>query len=107
MKSNLRYENLRIAMEKIQNEREQEIGEHTWQELVDTYGEAILFAEIASIVSRLKQMFWGNHYLNMDSQEVIDRALDLLIDLGNFAEFFYISLLSHGPSLVAPAEEVS
>jgi len=93
-KENLRYPDLRTAMSEIQKARAEETGGHTWQDLVEHYGQSILFAEIASIVSRLEAMFWvPNPYADIYLPEPqVDRALDLLIDLGNFTEFLYISV---------------
>jgi hypothetical protein len=91
-KIELRYPNLRIAMEEVQKERSLEVGGHTWEKLVEQYGEAILFAEIASIVSRLEQMIWhAGPYANPINN--VDRILDLCIDLGNFTEFLYLATI--------------
>ena len=90
MKEQLRYDNLREAMEDVQKRRRDEVGMHTWKLLVDHYGEAILFAELASIMSRLEGMFWySNPWENPDEDSRIERAYDLLIDLGNYADFLY------------------
>lgn len=86
-KERMRYSSLTQAMAAIRNEREKEIGNHTYTDLVETYGLAILFAEIASIVSRLKAMIWEENTLQPINFE---RLYDLLIDLGNFTEFLYL-----------------
>lgn len=91
MKSELRYTTLREAMEAVQNERQDEVGRHTWTTMVERYGLAILFAEVASIVGRLEPLIWDNNpYKNPFEDH--DRILDLLIDLGNYTEFLYLSV---------------
>lgn len=90
----MNYPTLSEAMEVIKAEREGEIGTHTWKQLVDHYGEAILFAEIASIVSRLEGIFWHeNPYKHPDDLKILDRAIDLCIDLGNYTDFLYRTIL--------------
>jgi hypothetical protein len=76
------------AMTDKQIERSKEVGTDTWREYEETYGVRLLYAEIASINSRLKQMFWDVEY---DPRRV-DRASDLLIDLGNYASFLYATI---------------
>ena len=73
------------AMTEKQTERVEEVGQDTWREYVDIYGFRILYAEIASVNSRLKQMFWDEVLLHGQ----VERASDLLIDLGNYASFLY------------------
>lgn len=76
------------AMAAKQTARADEVGADTWREYADTYGPEILYAEIASINSRLKQLFWDMKY-NLTKRE---RASDLLIDLGNYASFLYAEI---------------
>ncbi len=83
----LRYPSLAQAMDNVRNQRAQEIPD-TFEDLVETYGLAILFAEVASIVSRLKAMLWSDEALMKPIN--FDRLLDLLIDLGNFTDFLYM-----------------
>ena len=73
------------AMTAKQTERVEEVGQDTWREYVDIYGFRILYAEIASINSRLKQLFWDDVLLH----DQVARASDLLIDLGNYTSFLY------------------
>lgn len=95
-KQEIRFANLAEAMVAVQNEREAEIGQHTWGMLVEHYGEAILFAEIASIVSRLDAIFWRGvpMFDNPDDPQILERALDLCIDLGNYTDFLYRTILA-------------
>ncbi len=79
------------AMSAKQIERIEEVGQDTWREYADTYGFRILYAEIASINSRLKQLFWDGDVL-LHGQ--VERASDLLIDLGNYASFLYEAIQS-------------
>ncbi len=81
----LRYPSLAQAMNAVRNERAQEVPD-TFEDLVETYGLAILFAEVASIVSRLKAMIWEENTQSIN----FDRLYDLLIDLGNFTDFLYM-----------------
>ena len=81
-----RHERLVDAMLVIQGKRMVEIVEHTYPDLVETYGLRILFAEIASIVSRLKRILWTNHDYEIPDW---DRLFDLLTDLGNYTDFIY------------------
>lgn len=74
------------AMEEIKADRSKDVGEHTWRRYADEYGERILFAEIASITSRLRAIFWDGEY---DQTTQKARAEDLLIDLGNYSGFLY------------------
>lgn len=110
-KTELRFKNLREAMAAIQEEREEEVGRHTWRDVVKHYGEAILFAEMATIMSRLQVLIWEqNPYENPDNPEMIERTLDLCIDLGNFTEFLYLATLDREKRASAQAardEEVS
>ena len=92
-KQELRFKNLRAAMEAIQSERSMEVGGHTWQSMVERYGEAVLFAEIASITGRLESLIWNQSWQYGNASENIDRILDLCIDLGNYAEFLYLATL--------------
>lgn len=85
-KQQLRFPTLAEAMASVQEERAMEVGGHTYSELVEQYGLAILFAEIATIVSRLKRIMWDTSDLEVINFE---RLFDLLIDLGNFADFLY------------------
>ena len=85
-KQQLRFPTLAEAMASVQEERAMEVGGHTYPELVEQYGLAILFAEIATIVSRLKRIMWDTSDLEVINFE---RLFDLLIDLGNFADFLY------------------
>jgi len=90
----LRYPNLREAMLAVQKQRSGEVGGHTWEQMVERYGIAILFGEIASITLRLESVIWGeawNPYSNPHEVD-IDRLLDLCIDLGNYTEFLYIAI---------------
>lgn len=73
------------AMKVIREDRSTDVGEHTWRDYADVYGERILFAEIASITSRLKAVFWDSEY----TTDRKARAEDLLVDLGNYAGFLY------------------
>lgn len=83
------------AMTSKQVERALEVGADTWREYADTYGVAILYAEIASINSRLKQVFWDhNPYEDMSTLNK-PRVLDLLVDLGNYASFLYAAVDEH------------
>jgi hypothetical protein len=96
MKDKVVYQNLRVAMQDIQMKRSDELGGHTWPGMVERYGECYLFMEIASIVSRLEQGIWVdgmNPYSPPPSRDRIDRLLDLCIDLGNFTDFLYQSLI--------------
>ena len=81
------------AMASKQAERIAEVGQDTWREYVDTYGFRILYAEIASINSRLKQLFWDTDQL-LHGQ--VERASDLLIDLGNYTSFLYEAIQDPG-----------
>lgn len=85
-KQEVRFPTLLVAMVSVQDERGKEVGGHTYSDLVDQYGLAILFAEIATIVSRLKKIMW-----DQSDHELInyERLFDLLIDLGNFTDFLY------------------
>ncbi len=85
-KTQLRYPTLSDAMAAVQKERADEVGGHTYMDLVDQYGLAILFAEIATIVSRLKRIMWDTSDYQLINW---DRLYDLLIDLGNFTDFLY------------------
>jgi hypothetical protein len=96
MKDKLIYDNLGLAMGAVQSQRSMELGGHTWQGMVERYGECYLFMEIASIVSRLEQGIWVdgmNPYSPPPSRARIDRLLDLCIDLGNYTDFLYQSLI--------------
>ena len=77
------------AMTAKQVERTEEVGKDTWREYADTYGSRILYAEIASINSRLKQIFWDSSEYDTVN---VERASDLLIDLGNYASFLYAKI---------------
>lgn len=97
-KSNLRFDNLREAMEVIQREREEEIGHHTWDEQVERYGVPYLFIEIASIVARLEIPLYRDPLFNpyMSPRDInFNRLLDLTIDLGNYADFLYQTLIKY------------
>ena len=87
MSKDLRFPTLAQAMHAIRRKRTEEIPD-TFEDLVETYGLAILFAEIASIVSRLKAMLWSDEALMKPIN--FDRLFDLLIDLGNFTDFLYM-----------------
>ncbi len=87
-KANVRFPTLILAMAQVRKEREDEVGASTYQDLVNTYGLAILFAEIASITSRLKGLLWTDEAIMQPIN--YDRLLDLLIDLGNFTDFLYM-----------------
>ncbi len=76
------------AMTAKQVERAEEVGSDTWREYSDTYGFRILYAEIASINSRLKELFWDETLVHGQ----VKRASDLLIDLGNYASFLYAAI---------------
>lgn len=103
-KDNLRFETLREAMAEVQNSRSSEVGGHTWQQMVERYGEAILFAEVASIVGRLESLLWDPQTAHPDAN--IDRLLDLCIDLGNYAEFLYLSFLEREKRAQGPGEKM-
>ena len=79
------------AMTAKQVERIEEVGQDTWREYSETYGFRILYAEIASINSRLKQLFWDETLVHGQ----VERASDLLIDLGNYAAFLYEAIQDH------------
>lgn len=102
-KDNLRFETLREAMAEVQNSRSEEVGGHTWQGMVERYGESILFAEIVSIVGRLEPIIW--HGIG-DIEDNMDRLLDLCIDLGNYAEFLYLSFLEREKRGQGPGEKI-
>lgn len=96
MKERLHHPNLRAAMSYIQGQRSQEVGGHTWEQTVERYGESYLFVEMAAIMSRLEQMIWVGQTLNPYSNPSsfnFERALDLCIDLGNYTDFLYQSLM--------------
>jgi len=96
MKEKLIYDNLGLAMGAVQSQRKSELGGHTWPQMVERYGEAYLFVEIVSIVSRLEKGIWDeamNPYSPPPSHERLERLLDLCIDLGNFTDFLYQSLI--------------
>ena len=79
------------AMTEVQTDREEEIGGPSWKDNVDNHGVAILYAEIAGITNRLKQMLWfpaGNPYADPDELN-LDRLEDLTVDLANYAEFLH------------------
>lgn len=87
-KEKLRFDNLREAMEEVQGRRAADVGGHTWKLTVERYGIAALFVEIASITGRLEQMIWREPMMAVDNMN-FDRAYDLLIDMGNYADFLY------------------
>ena len=74
------------AMIAKQIERGDEVGGHVWEQNADEYGPRILYAEIANINARLKQMFWDSEYVGYRQRA---RAQDLLVDLGNYASFLH------------------
>lgn len=77
------------AMTGKQENREEEVGGHTWRAHVASHGPAILYSELANIMSRMKMMLWdqvGNPY---ESPIDLDRLEDLTVDLGNYTEFLY------------------
>ena len=76
------------AMAGKQEARAAEVGADTWREYSGTYGPRILYAEVASINSRLKEIFWDSEY----TSDKKARALDLLVDLGNYASFLYAEI---------------
>ena len=80
------------AMTAKQVERAEEVGADTWREYSDTYGFRILYAEIASINSRLKELLWDSTLVHGQ----VERASDLLIDLGNYASFLYAAIQDKG-----------
>lgn len=84
-------------MAAIQKERADELGRHIWEDMVEQYGEAILFAELASITARLKELVWQAEYDNPNHPDRIDRILDLCIDGGNYLDFLYQTVMKRTP----------
>lgn len=76
------------AMAAKRDERASEVGRHTWKESVERYGLPYLFAEMASIMSRLEAMIWwpGLEAINKADTK---RLEDLVVDLGNYTGFLY------------------
>lgn len=72
-----------------QAERGGAVGGHSWKENIEIYGPAILFAEIAAINSRLKKMLWDDPSKHKRGDFDWERLLDLLVDIGNYADFLY------------------
>ena len=103
------------AMKYTQGDRVKVAGGHIWQDSLNSYGPALLYAEIASINQRLKQIFWDEIDDRFVDTANLARAEDLLVDLGNYASFLFdwvqVELKREGEQIIeatlttAPDEE--
>ena len=76
------------AMENVQSIRKREVGGHTWQLYIRRYGPQIIFAEIASITSRIEELIWKKNEDSLTTEQK-NRLKDLTIDLGNYSGFLF------------------
>ena len=76
------------AMKTVQDDRQAEVGGHTWESYTLRYGPQILFAEIASITSRIEQLIWRKDEGEL-TPEQLARLEDLTVDLGNYSGFLF------------------
>ena len=75
-------------MKAIQDDRSEAVGGHTHEDLIKRYGPAIMFAELASITSRIESMLWDPTDIPLDSINH-DRLQDLCVDLANYVSFLW------------------
>jgi len=76
------------AMQAIKDDRRAEIGKHIWREHLDDLGPAGYLFDLIGIVGRLRAILWpGVQHLSSLTEAQVDKVLDLLIDLGNYAGF--------------------
>ena len=76
------------AMKKVQSDREREAGGHTWKVYTRRYGPQIIFAEIASITSRIEALIWKKSEDSLTAEQK-NRLRDLTVDLGNYTSFLF------------------
>lgn len=84
----MNLESFLALMKSIQDDRSEAIGGHSYKKLIEKYGPAIMFAELASIVSRLEFMLWNK---TDEDGNLIDheRLQDLCVDLANYSSFLW------------------
>lgn len=77
-------------MARIKRERGERVGGHTYRDQIAKYGIAVMFAEIASITSRLEMLLWKNQSKNVWlDRPGLERLQDLCIDMGNYSSFIW------------------
>ena len=77
-------------MARIKRERGERVGGHTYRDQIAKYGIAVMFAEIASITSRLEMLLWKNQSKKVWLDwPALERLQDLCIDMGNYSSFIW------------------
>ena len=77
------------AMERVLQDRAEEVGAHTWKIHAARYGPKVLFAEIISITSRIEALIWKRDIEHGLTGRQLSKLEDLTIDLGNYTLFLF------------------